>query len=83
MNNARAWKLFLRAFKLSVGTCLSAASSKSVATWLNPFVRVGAGDEGTMSTGMLPRFILLVWNLRDLANCRLQAPTLKDPSTAQ
>jgi len=43
MTTASPWKNFLRAFTLSVGTCLSAASNKSVATCatLTPLGRFG------------------------------------------
>jgi len=34
ITTAKPWKNFLRAFKLSVGTCLSAASKRSVATFV-------------------------------------------------
>jgi hypothetical protein len=36
MATESAWKYFRRAFRLRVGTCLSAASSSSVAAWLTP-----------------------------------------------
>ena len=46
MATASAWKNFRLAFSRSVGTCLSAASNRSVATFgTAPFGRFGIGND--------------------------------------
>jgi hypothetical protein len=56
MATASAWKNFRRAFRLRVGTCLSAASKNSVAAWLTPLPLGNAGRVGKGGNEM-PRLV--------------------------